>query len=404
MKTIAIIACSDTKFAEIDYVCNLIKKFGHTSLVIDPSTSPNFKSKFSIGREQIVQEIGLDWKNLNGGPKHILLEAVKNGCSKLVPRLYQEGKIDAVFSMGGLQNTVVGSAAMRMLPIGIPKVIVSTVACGQRPFSLIAGTKDITMIPAITDLAGLNIISEIVLSNAISAIVGMIEKAGTEIKPSNNSIVGTTLMGATNDGVVKAISYLEQNNIEVMTFHSTGVGGKVMEELIEIGVINATMDLTLHEIVYEYFGKGFGFGTINRLSVGAKKGIPMVICPGGIDFICQWRNDLFSDIEQRKMIWHNSDLAHVKLNEQEITNITEIIISRLNEAKGKVVVVIPTQGLRSFTKKGEALYDPDLDQIIIKLFQTKLKKDIPVKLVDANIMDDKFAKFAAKEMLALLKK
>lgn len=403
VKSIAVLACCDTKYPEITFLCEMIRKAGFNAFVIDVSTSPGFLSPVEISRERVAAEIGIVWSDLEGLLKHELLDIVSRGAARLVPRMYQEGLLDGIISIGGLQNTMVGSGAMRALPIGVPKVMVSTVATGQRTFDLIVGTKDITVIPSICDMSGMNIVSETVLRNAAGAIMGMLQHAGKELPKARTEIVGTTLMGATNDGVVHAVRYLEDKGYHVISFHSTGVGGKVMEELIANGTITATMDLTLHEIVYEYFGSGFGFGTENRLKQGVDKGIPMVVCPGGIDFICQWKNELFPDIARRKMIWHNASLAHVKLSVKEVSDISRMIVSRLNEATtGKVVVLMPRQGFRTFTKVGEPLHDPVVDQAIINVFEQELSRSIPIKYVDANLMDDEFSRRAADEMSALL--
>lgn len=404
MKTVAVIACSDTKLPEIEYVCERFRLMGVNPLVLDPSTSAGYVSPFEITREDITAAAGLDWKSMEGGPKHELLEAVANGAAVLAASLYAAGRIHGAFCMGGLQNTVVGGRAMRALPIGVPKLIVSTVASGQRPFDLVVGSRDIVVMPSVCDLAGMNVISETVLGNAVAAMCGMLMHAGSELPAgrSGRPTVGATLMGATNDGVDRAANIVRASGVEVIAFHSTGVGGQVLEELIESGLITASMDLTLHELVYEYFGKGFGYGANGRLEAGAAKGIPMVVAPGGIDFICQWKHELFTDIDRRKMIWHNADLAHVKLNKQEVYDIAGMMVERLNRSSGKVEVIVPTLGLRSFARPGEALHDAELDKIIYMRLDDSLRRDIPVKYIEANIMDEKFSEFAAFEMLRLM--
>jgi uncharacterized protein (UPF0261 family) len=315
--------------------------------------------------------------------------------------LYKEGKIQGAISIGGLQNSNLGCHAMQVLPVGVPKIMVSTVACGQRVFEPFVGTKDITIMPAISDFTGINILSEVILSNAVSALAGMLQYSGREIV-KNHKVIGTTLMGATNDGVVNAVNFLKDAGCEVISFHSTGAGGRAMEELIEQDIVTAVLDLTLHEVVYEYFGYGFGYGANNRVAMGARKGIPMVICPGGIDFMCQWKWQLFDDIDSRIYNWHNQTLAHVKMTPKEAVDISRMIIDRLNFATGPVEVIIPTQGLRSMTKKGDELYAPDVDKAIFETFDTYTRKDIPIKYFDANFCDMEFSEFAANEMLKLI--
>jgi len=403
MKTIAVVVCCDTKQSETEYICKKINDNGCRPIVIDTSTSAGYRSAADITRERVAERGGQDWASVEGGPKHELLDLMCVGAAGIVSDLYAEGEIDGIFSCGGLQNTTIGSSAMRGLPIGFPKMMVSTVATGQRTFDKVVGIKDITVMPSISDFAGINVVSRTVIDNAVAALAGMVKHAGGRIPKSKGTVIGTTLMGATNDGVVNAVKLLEEAGHEVVSFHSTGAGGKVMEELIEEGIITAAMDLTLHEVVYEYFGYGFGYGADGRLLSGVKNGIPMVVCPAGIDFMCQWKNAMFDDIDRRKYNWHNSTLAHVKLNVKEVTDISRIIIDRLNEAApGKVVVIMPTDGFRSFTQKGQALYDKDVDNAIIDTFENHLKKDIPIKYIDANFMEMEFSRFAAQQMLNLL--
>ena len=177
-----------------------------------------------------------------------------------------------------------------------------------------------------------------------------------------------------------------------------------MEELIESGAIGAVMDLTLHEVVYEYFGFGFGYGANGRTAAGAKKGIPMVICPGGIDFMCQWKWQMFDDIDTRIYNWHNETLAHVKLRPQEAVDVSNLIIDRLNTAAGPVEVIFPTQGLRTMARAGEELYDPAVDAAIYETFAANLRPDIPLKQFDANLCDPTFSKFAAEEMASMMER
>lgn len=404
MQVIAILGCIDTKKSELDYAAAEFAKRGLKPLTIDVSTSAGFRSDADFTNLDVSREVGVDWQEIEGGNQHELLDIMAQGARALVVKLYGRGEIQGIFSCGGLQNTTIAAQAMRALPIGVPKFILSTVASGQRTFDSIVGAKDIVTMPSISDFAGLNVVSRTVLDNAVAAVAGMIEHAGREIPRPASTLIGATLMGATNDGVVKAIRYLQDAGYDVVSFHSTGAGGRSFEQLIGSSVISAAMDLTLHEIVYEHFGRGFGFGPKNRLMAAIERKIPLLVCPAGIDFICQWRNELFEDASTRLIHWHNKDLAHVRLNEQEITDISRIVVGRLNEADAaNVKVLIPTQGFRSFTRKGEALHDPRLDKLIIDIMTTKLRADIPVRLLDCNFMDREFYVTAAQEMISLIR-
>ena len=402
MKTIALIGTCDTKKEELIFVTNKLREADINCILLDVSTKPGYISKADFTPAQIFAAGNYKIEEVHTKKKFEMLHSIAVGVAALVDQLFREGKIQGAMSIGGLQNSNIGCHAMQVLPVGIPKVMVSTVACGQRVFESLVGTKDIVIFPSVSDFTGMNIVSTVILSNAAYALAGMLKHGGKEIE--KKEAIGATFMGATNDGVANAIEFLKEAGHEVIAFHSTGTGGRAMEELIDQGIVNAVLDMTLHEVVYEYFGYGFGYGANNRIAMGAKKGIPMVICPGGIDFMCQWKWQLFDDIDTRIYNWHNETLAHVKLRVKEAVDISKIIIDRLNLATGPVEVIMPTQGLRSFAQKGEELYDPDVDQAIFDTFEKNLRKDIPFKYFDANFCDIEFSRFAADEMMKMLER
>lgn len=402
--TIAVIASQDTKGPEVDHVVGLLHDRGCEAITVDISTSSDYVSTGTFTPAEVAAAAGVDWATARFGAKHDVLDTMTQGAPALVGHLFDEGCIDGVLAFGGLQNTTVGAAALAVLPVGFPKVLVSTVACGKRTFDMLVGTKDIVVIPAVAEIAGMNFISRVVLGNAVAAVVGMADTAGEVLHAPEDPVVATTLMGATNDGVMHAVDALHRQGQDVVCFHSTGVGGQVMEELIEDGTIRAAMDLTLHEVVYEYFGCGFGAGTTNRLGAAVTRGIPLVVAPGGIDFICQWKDELFPDVSSRRLLWHNSNLAHVKLRPEEARAVAAMIVERLNRATGPVEVLMPLKGLRSFVQPGEPLHDPQVEEAIFDEFRQGLRPDIPRFELDMCLMDPEFSEFAADRMLELLQR
>ncbi len=407
MGTIAIVACCDTKFHEISFVRDQIQSAGHNALVIDMSTGIHVGMPGDITREAVLHAGGFIPENVIGHlSKSDSIAAMTSSICTLLPRLCQEKKVDAVLGMGGMQNTIMCSAAFRLLPIGFPKLIVSTVASGFKYFDMVVGTKDIVVIPSIVDFCGMNVISEPILTNAAASIIGMIQYGGKLIDTNNHRIIGATLMGITNDTVVAAEDILTADGYELLSFHSTGVGGQVMEQMIRDGHISAVMDLSLHELVPEYFGNyGYCRGATNRLCAGAKAGIPMVVSPGGIDCISFTPEAFLPAQEERGYDWHNPNLTHTRLHEHEILDIARIIVERLNQAVGAVVVLLPTAGgLRTMSREGEPFYAPGTMRKIRKIFEDGFKPEITLKCFDLNFMDHEFAEIAAKETEALLKK
>jgi uncharacterized protein (UPF0261 family) len=323
------------------------------------------------------------------------------GAAALVPTLYRRGAFDAVLAIGGLQNTTMAVGAMQALPIGVPKLLVSTVASGRRTFEPLVGSKDIVLMPAVADVAGINALTRVILGNAAGAIVGMAILAGQPLSVGDETIIGLTQIGVTN-GVVQATRILEEAGYQVIGFHATGVGGRAMEELIAAGTIKAAMDLTLHEIVAEIFPLSYSSGASNRLEAACKAGIPQVIAPGGLDFTDFGVHELLPDIDRRKYILHNANFAHIKLLKEEIVRVASIVVDRLNRNDAPVTVVLPLGGCCQAAAPGGPLCDPEVDNALIEVFRTRLKPAIKVIEIDANINDMKFSEAAAGAMLALL--
>lgn len=404
MAVIAIIASCDTKYHEIAFVKKQIFACGHTPLVVDISTGHEISMHGDIRCDEILKTGGYSWEQMRKLDKSSAISVMANCVSKVIAELVNQGKINGILGMGGLQNTVVCSAALRCLPIGFPKLICSTIASGYRYFDTVVGDKDIVAMPSVVDFAGMNPISESVLSNAVAAIIGMIMYGGKRIDTHGELYIGTTLMGITNDTVMRAADILEKNGRKTISFHSTGIGGRVLETLIREGTIKAVMDLSLHELVAEYLGNyGYSRGAENRLCAAAEMGIPALICPGGIDFACLRKDEFLPDEEQRGYVWHNKELTHTRLYEREILEITKIIIERLNRSQGPTKVILPMGGLRTLSYPGEYFYKPETIRKMKDLFENGLRQEIAFKAYDYNFCDLEFSEICAMEMETLLR-
>lgn len=409
MKTIAVVLSIDTKEAEARFLKNYIEQSGHKALVIDISASGSYNQKRftpDISRDQVCKAGGTEPADIAGMAKNEAVQAMMDGVAAIVPKLYAKGGFDAIMSAGGLQNTMAAVGAMKTLPIGVPKVMVSTVACGERKFEPFVGIKDIVMIPSIADISGINVVTETILSNAAAAVIGMAVQA-KPLKNDGKLRVGTTLMGVTNNSAVQAAQILEEQGIEVVSFHSTGVGGRYFEYLIQEGIIKAAMDLSLHEITAaNVFNLGFSNGAPDRLIAGAQAGIPMVVAPGALDFVDmyfeEFKNGAIGDYTKRKYNLHNNAVAHIKAFADESKKAAELVVERLNAAKGPVTVLLPLRGMRADSQPGQKLYDPEVDETILNVLRCGLDKRIKQVEVDANLNDMDFSRKAAEEMLALI--
>jgi len=403
MKTIAVLACADTKYHEIEFVRQRILASGNRALIVDISTGPHIPISTDVSRDTVLANGGYTLEQIRHLKKSEAISAMAACAAETMQKLYRGGVIDGAFGMGGLQNTVMCSAALRVLPFGFPKLICSTIACGSRTFDTAVGDKDIAVTPSVVDFAGMNPISESVLRNAISALIGMVVYGGQLIDTKGEQYIGTTLMGITNDTVMRASDLLTARGKHLISFHSTGIGGKVMEDMIRSGFISAVMDLSLHEMTAEYLGNyGYSRGAENRLCAAAEMGIPALIVPGGIDFCCLGKGELLPDEEARGYVWHNSELTHTRMHEHEILEITKTIIQRLNRSKGKVKVILPLSGLRTMSYPGEFFHKPETILKMKALFETGLKPEIQFQAVNLNFCDAEFADLCANEMEKLL--
>ena len=400
-KTIALMACLDTKGAEVCFLKQRIEALGCRVLIIDVGVFGEAAIAADVSRETVAAAGGSDWAAVIRGQRHERIAAMVAGAPKLAADFYRRGLFQAILSFGGVQNTTIGVAAMKALPIGVPKLMVSTVASGQRTLDPLVGSKDIVLMPSVADLEGINVLTRTILDNAAAAIVGMAIHSGQPLCAGDELIIGATQMGATS-GVAQATKLLEKEGCQVISFHATGTGGRAMEELIAQGLIKAVMDLTLHEIVSEMFAGGFSVGASNRLQAACAAGIPQVVAPGGADFVDFGMHQLPADIKRRKYVLHNSEIAHIKLHKEEMVRLGSTLVERLNRNHGPVTVLLPLGGLCHADSRGGGLWDPEVDGALFDILRTRLKPQITVVEIEANINDWKFSEAAAAAMLQLL--
>lgn len=405
MKTIAIIESCDTKFKKAKFISDFIRNENLNTIVINTATGPQPSYNYDISREEIAEAYGTSWKEMEGKTKGEKIDFMKDAVAAYVEKLYQERKIDGVISVGGLQNTVMAANAMQKLPIGFPKVIATTVASGTRKFDLVVGDKDITVMPAICDFTGLNIVTRQVISNACACCVGMVKYAGKVLEKGDRPVVAVTLMGVTNNGAVAAVEELERLGIEVIGFHATGVGGATMEEMASNGLIDGILDLTLHELTSEYFGGGFSYGpkACIRLVKSVDQKIPLVISLGGLDFVDFGTNELPDRMDERKYMLHNANTAHIKILPEEAEALGKILAERLSKVTYPVKLLIPTKGMRHNTLVGQELYSPESDNVLIKTIIDNVNDNIEVIVIPHNLDTKEFGIKAAHYIIDEMK-
>lgn len=405
MKTIAIIGSCDTKYREITYMRQLLERWEVKPVVIDVATGPEPSRGYDISREQVAQAGGSAWKEMEGKSKGEKIAFMMKAVAKLTSKLYQEGKIQGVVSAGGLQNTVMAVSAMQALPIGVPKVMATTVACGRKTFDSVVGNKDIVVIPSICDFTGLNSVTRKILENTCACCAGMVKCAGKAIEKKDRPIVGVTLMGITNTGGCAAIDELNRLGIEALGFHATGTGGPIMEQMAADGLLDGILDLTIHEVTQEYFHGGFSYSeqAKERLVKGPAYKVPMVICPGGMDFIDFQKNELPDRMEKRRWMYHNADTLHIKLLPDEAEAVAARIADRLERITYPVKLLLPTEGMRHNTREGEELYEPRVDKILLERLKRVKNPYIQMVVIPGNLDTKDWGIQAAHYMLQELK-
>ena len=400
-KTIAIIGALDTKGLEFGFLKEEIEKRGCQTFVINVGV---------IGKPAFTPDVAAEEVALAGGSQ--LSELVKRadrgeamavmtaGIAKIAVKYYEAGKFDGVISMGGGGGTILGTSAMRALPVGFPKLMVSTVASGDT--SAYVGTSDITMMPSIVDVAGLNRISRTIFTNAAGAICGMVTgevASAGEDKP----LIAATMFGNTTRAVDNARKIMEANGYEVLVFHATGIGGRTMETLIESGFIAGVLDITTTEWADEVCGGALGAGP-HRLEAAAKAGVPQVVTPACIDMCNFWAPETVPAKYQDRLFYQwNPNVTLMRTNIEENQRMGELFAEKLNMARGPIKVFIPLGGFSEIDYPDKPFWWPEANQAFVDALIKHLRPDIPVEISAKDVNDPEFSGKVAEQLLEFLK-
>ena len=396
MATIAILGTMDTKGEEHAFVAAQIRRRGHQVLIIDTGIMEEPKLKPDITRREVARAAGVDFDALLAQrDRGEAVKAMSQGAPVVLARLAQEKKIDGVISLGGGGGTAISTAAMRALPIGFPKLMVSTLASGNT--AQYVGVKDIVMFPSIVDVAGLNRISRQILTRAAGAICGMVEA-----KPpaaGDKPVIVASQFGNTTACVDHARKILEAAGYEVLVFHATGMGGRTMESLIESGMVAGVLDITTTEWADELVG-GFLSAGASRLEAAAKQGVPAIITPGCLDMVNFYGPESVPEkFKGRNFYQHNPQVTLMRTTPEECAQLGRILAEKLNGSKGPVSVLIPRQAISAISAPGQKFYDPAADQALFDALKAGLRRGIEVIEMDCAINDPAFAQACAKALL-----
>lgn len=400
MKTVAVLGTFDTKGKELKFIKECIEEHGLKTLcintgVFEPVVEPDISSA------EVAAAVGADINAIvEKRDRATATEVLAKGTEKLIPQLYAEGKFDGIISIGGSGGTALATPAMRQLPLGVPKVMVSTMASGD--VSPYVGTSDIVMIPSVVDAEGLNDISKVIFSNAANAVVGMVQNR-KEIESDGKPLLAATMFGVTTPCVKAAEDYLHEQGYDVLVFHATGTGGKCMEALIDQGFIKGVLDLTTTEWCDEVVGGVLNAGP-DRLTAAGKNGIPQVVSVGALDMVNFGPMDTVpAQFKDRNLYKHNPTVTLMRTTADELKSIGHEIASRLADATGKTTLILPLKGVSMIDVEGQPFYDAEADKALFDTLRTELAdSNVEIVELDTDINDKEFAIAAAKKLISLL--
>lgn len=398
-RTIAVIGALDTKGREFAFVKQEIERRGHRALVISTNVTGEPAFPPDIPAERVAEAGGVPLEELREhADRGAAMEVMTRGIAVVLRELYDQGRIDGVLGMGGSAGTAVGTAAMRALPVGVPKVMVSTVAAGDTRGYV--GTKDVVMVPSIVDVAGVNRISARIYANAVGAVIGMVETPTPQIE--ERPLIAASMFGNTTPIVTRCGETMDRHGYETLVFHATGAGGRTMESLIAEGFFSGVLDITTTEWADELAGGVFSAGP-SRLDAAAAKGVPQVIAPGCLDMVNFYARETVPEKyrDRRLYVW-NPNVTLMRTTPEENAELGRILAEKANKATGPVAFFLPLRGVSMLDSPGGEFWWPEADAALFEAIKRHVRPDIPVYEMDNNINDDAFADAVAGKLLELL--
>ncbi len=399
-KSVVIAGALDTKGPDYQFLTERIRQQGLATLIIDfgvmgePAITPD------IGHEEVARAGGDELTRFRTGEhKDEAMRCMAKGLGVIVRRLYDEGRLDGIVAMGGSGGTSIATTAMRLLPVGVPKLMVSTMGGGDvSPF---AGSRDITFMPSIVDVAGLNRISRRIYANAAAAIAGMVQ-AEVPVMVDEKPLVVASMFGNTTKAVDHARELLEARGYEVLIFHATGAGGRTMEGLISDGFITASLDMTTTELADEVCGGILSAGPERGLAA-SRAGIPAVLVPGCVDMANFGALETVPEkYRGRNLYQWNPNVTLLRTNVEENRRMGEMLAGAANAATAPVAILIPLGGVSMLDSEGHEFWDPEADRACFDTWRANLKPDIPVIEMTENINEPAFAERAVETLLGMI--
>ncbi len=405
-EVVLVIGTLDTKGPEVAYVRDKLKEFGLNPYVIDVGIlgepvgiTPDFS------KAELAQFGGTTIEKVqNAGSRGAAVELMREFVVKKVKEMVAQNEVIGAIGLGGAEGGVMTAAALMELPIGAPKIVISPIASGKHEFAPLVGTTDMMTMHSIVDILGLNDISKTIFDNAAAAVFGMIQKGHQLAKPKpGTKAVAVTMLGNTNTAITAMQPLMKAAGYELVVFHANGVGGPAMEELAQKGQFVGIIDFTPNEMAANLVG-GIHVANENRLKIAGRLGLPQVVVPGCVDFVVFHAHTVPENLKDRPLYNHNPEFWLVRLNGDEMEKLGKKFADSLNESKGAVKVVIPTQGISMPNKKGGVFFDPASDKRFMDQLQNNLNDDIEVTTFDMHVNDAEFGKAVGKLFIDMMNK
>ena len=398
-KTIVVMGTMDTKGPELVYLAQRVASAGCRALLMDVGAAAESDTDADITAAQVAAFINEDINAVRALPRGEAVEKMVAAAAACLQHRVQSGEAHGVIGVGGSGGTTICAAAMRALPYGVPKFMVSTLASGNTRWHV--DIADIVMIPSLLDIGGLNPMLQMVLNNAAQGIVGMV-KGHQVFQPSGKKVISLTMYGTTPPGVSRARQVVDDAGFETWVFHASGVGGRTMEKLMSLGRIHAVIDMTLAEVGAHLVG-GLHDAGPRRLETAAQLGLPQVIVPGAADtIVLPPRDQVPQKFKDRTLNFHNPTMTTMRTTPEENVAIAEFIAAKLNPSKGRVVVMLPLGGLSTIDRPGKIFYDPEANGALFATLKLKLSNAIEVIEDEHHLDDPEFAVLVGQKIINLL--
>jgi uncharacterized protein (UPF0261 family) len=391
MATVVLAGTLDTKGIEYAYVRDRLRERGVDVMLIDVGVLGEPLVAPDIGRDVVAAAGGANLSDLvAAADRGRAIEAMASGLGAVVRRLHEEGKLDALLGLGGGGGSALITAAMRELPIGVPKLLVSTVVAGAtRSYASVTG---ITVMHAIVDIAGVNRISERVFTQAAAAAAAMAEaSAAVWPAPPDRPILGATMFGVTTPCVTATRERLEALGYEVLIFHATGTGGMTLEQLVRDGTITGVLDITTTELADDLVGGVLSAGP-DRLEAAGELGIPQVISLGALDMVNFGPSETVpARFKDRLLYQHNPTVTLMRTTPGKCAELGKRLARKINRARGPVTLFIPLRGVSSIAVSGQVFHDLEADAALVKAIREHIGDWVDVRELDTDINDPVFA-------------